>query len=267
MPAVAAAAVVLALLAGLLAGIRRILNRTKRVGVAVITDPSDETEVDAEGAVHSIQAADLTLPDSVVEEIWDPHHLERLARTYWRFLSRATLGIVRVKYTETRRYVVVLTKPFTLLSFHAPEYEMSPEAGIVRWRIRKGLLVAQEGREGDGYLEIEVRRCERIDANRVRLHVRVEVANFYPWLVSGIALWAYQATQSRIHVIVTHGFLRSLARLDLAESRVRRFPARSIDDLPDPEREADRITRYQRPHGVPDPRRSGAARVDAGSQP
>jgi hypothetical protein len=78
----------------------------------------------------------------------------------------------------------------------------------------------------------------------MRLNVRVEVANFYPWLASGIALWFYRATQSRIHVIVTHGFLRSLARLDLAESRVRRFPARTPEDLPDPEREADRASRF-----------------------
>jgi hypothetical protein len=172
-----------------------------------------------------------------VDEIWDAHHLERLARTYWRFLSRATLGIVRVRYTETGRYVVVLAKPFTLLSFHAPEYEMDDEAGIVRWRIRKGVLVAQQGREGDGYLEIEMRRLGPVEGDRVKLNVRVEVANFYPWLASGIALWFYQATQSRIHVIVTHGFLRSLARLDLAESRVRRFPPRSI--LPSPRRESD----------------------------
>jgi hypothetical protein len=265
MPALAAFAAVIAALAGIFAGARRLLNRPKRVGVAVIVDPADHTRVDEEGGVHSIQAADLTLPVAVVDEIWDPHHLERLARTYWRFLTRATLGIVRVKYTDAGRQVVVLTKPFTLLSFHAPEYEMDDDVGIVRWRIRKGLLVAQEGREGDGYLEIEVRRCERVGADRMRLHVRVEVANFYPWLVSGIALWFYRATQSRIHVIVTHGFLLSLARLDLAESRVGRFPARSTDDLPDPEREADRAARYRRPDGVPDPRRTGTARADAGS--
>jgi hypothetical protein len=39
-------------------------------------------------------------------------------------------------------------------------------------------------------------------------------------------MWVYKATQSRIHVIVTHAFLRSLAKLDLAESRVQRFPPR-----------------------------------------
>ena len=41
------------------------------------------------------------------------------------------------------------------------------------------------------------------------------MANFYPSIASGLGRWLYNATQSRIHVIVTHGFLRSLARLDL----------------------------------------------------
>jgi hypothetical protein len=216
----------------------------RRVPDAAISEPNDYTVMDSGGAVRSIQAANVTMPEGDLDELWTPLYLERLARTYWRFLTRATLGIVRVKYTETGRYVVAITKPFTLLSFHAPEYEMNDEVGIVRWRIRKGLLVAQAGREGDGSLEIEVRRCERVGADRMRLNVRVEVANFYPWLASGIALWFYRATQSRIHVIVTHGFLRSLARLDLAESRVRRFPARTPENLPDPEREADRASRF-----------------------
>ncbi|MBA2262234.1 MAG: hypothetical protein H0W03_06155, partial [Solirubrobacterales bacterium] len=61
----------------------------------------------------------------------------------------------------------------------------------------------------------------------------VEVANFYPALASGIATWFYVNTQSRIHVIMTHGFLRSLARLDLAQSRVGRYAA--VDEVPDPD--------------------------------
>ncbi|MBV9309367.1 MAG: hypothetical protein JOZ73_00965, partial [Solirubrobacterales bacterium] len=36
---------------------------------------------------------------------------------------------------------------------------------------------------------------------------------------------AYQATQSIIHVLVTQSFLRSLATLDLAESKVGRLAA------------------------------------------
>ena len=44
-----------------------------------------------------------------------------------------------------------------------------------------------------------------------------------------VAIWdggrltLYNATQSRIHVIVTNRFLRSLVRLDFAESRVGRY--------------------------------------------
>ena len=53
--------------------------------------------------------------------------------------------------------------------------------------------------------------------------MEVEVANFYPSIASRLSRRLYNATQSRIHVIVTRAFLRSLARLDLAESRVGRF--------------------------------------------
>ena len=40
----------------------------------------------------------------------------------------------------------------------------------------------------------------------------------------------YKLTQSRLHVLITHGFLRSLARLDLAESRVGRFDPGAPDE-------------------------------------
>jgi hypothetical protein len=215
-------AIAAALLTGL-AGARRHFRRP-RIAKAVIADPDEGTTVDEQGAVHSVQAADLTLPAAEVDRIWDPHHLERLARTYWRFLTRATLGLVRVAYTETGRYVVLVCRPFTLLSFRAPEYEMDERRAVVRWRIRRGVLVASRGHEGDGYLEIAVARSDAAEAGKARLHIEVEVANFYPALASNVAMWFYKATQSRIHVIVTHAFLRSLARMDLAQSRVRRFP-------------------------------------------
>jgi hypothetical protein len=228
------AAGVLAVLAALFAGARRLLNRSKHVGRAVIRDPEESTRTDERtGAVTSIQAADISLPEASIEEIWTPRHLERLARTYWRFLTRCTLGIIRVKYTEGERYVCVLFRPFVLLSFQAPEYEMDATRGIVRWRIASGVLVSRAGRRR-GYLEIEVQRHPPGDDGRANLHVEVEVANFYPSLASGIGQWFYANTQSRIHVIVTHGFLRSLARLDLAESRVGRFA--TVDEVPDPQR-------------------------------
>jgi len=226
------AAAIVAAAAALFAGARAILNRSKLVGRAVIRDPEEHTRIAPEtGAVTSIQAAEISLPTEAVEEIWTPMHLERLARTYWRFLSHCTLGVIRVKYRENERFVCFLFRPFVLLSFKAPEYEMDGTRGIVRWNIDKGVLVSREGR-GRGHLEIDVQRRPPQPDGRTVLHVEVEVANFYPTLAFRIGRWFYANTQSRIHVIVTHGFLRSLARLDLAESRVGRLA--SIEDVPDP---------------------------------
>jgi len=231
----AAAAIVVGLTVAWFAGVRRLLNRSRSIARATLVDPDEHTTMDADGAVRSVQAADLTLPSRALEEIWDPMHLERLARTYWRFLTRCTLGLVRVLYEEDSRVVVLLARPLVLLRFRAPEYELDSGRGIVRWRIADGVLVSRTGHDRDGYLQIDVRRCPRVDPDTERIHVEVEVANFYPALASGIARWFYVATQSRIHVIITHGFLRSLARLDLAESVVGRYvPAPPVQHVPDP---------------------------------
>ena len=72
-----------------------------------------------------------------------------------------------------------------LLRFRAPEYEIARDRGIVRWRIENGLLVSPRGRGGDGYLEIDVRRCPAEEDGLATVHVEVEVANFYP----AIATW------------------------------------------------------------------------------
>ena len=55
------------------------------------------------------------------------------------------------------------------------------------------------------------------------MHVEVEVASFYPAIATWLTSFVYSHTQSKIHVLVTHGFLRSLARLELEESAVGRF--------------------------------------------
>lgn len=257
---------ILAVLAGLaaiafalFAGARRLLNRNKRVAHAVIRDPEEHTTMDADGAVRSIQAADLTLPAEALDELWSPPNLERLARTYWRFLERVTLHVIHVRYRENGRDVTAFGL-IPLLTFDPPEYEMDGERGIVRWRIEKGLLVS---RPHEGYLEIDVRRYTGDDAGG-RLNVEVEVANFYPAIAHGVSRWVYTQTQSRIHVIVTHAFLRSLARLDLAESKVGRFAL--IDELPDPP-QGDRHPERAR---SPDPamaigREAPRASVDPGS--
>jgi hypothetical protein len=204
----------------------RLLNRPteQRFADTVISEPADHTVMDEHGGVRSIQAATLTFPEGALDAIWTPMYLERLARTYWKYLSRVTLGLIRVEYTETERRVVLLRSPLVLLRFRAPEYDVGGDRGVVRWRIRDGVLVA---RRDQGYLEIDVRRSDSRRPGYAQAHVEVEVANFYPTIAAWIARWFYKATQSRIHVIVTHGFLRSLARRRLDVSAVGRFdPAR-----------------------------------------
>jgi hypothetical protein len=207
--------------------VRQLLTGSQRIEGVTVRTPTDDTRIDPDGAVRSIQGADIVLPDRLFGELWTAETLERLARTYWSFLSHATLGIVRVYYTDRERYVCLLFKPFKLLTFGAPEYEVDAARGIVRWRIEKGLLVASAGRGGDGYLEIDVRRLACDVAGHQRIHVEVEVANFYPAIASRLGRFLYTNTQSRIHVIVTHGFLRRLARRDLDQSVTGRYRALS----------------------------------------
>ena len=200
----------------------KLLNRQdeRRIANAVLADPEEHTVMDASGAVRSIQAANVDMPEDELLALWKPINLERLARTYWKYLSRVTLGIIRVTYTDEERAVVVIGRPLVLLRFHAPEYDISDGRGIVQWRIQDGLLVSKRN---EGYLEIDVKRMESDRQGYARVHVEVEVANFYPALSTFIARWVYVNTQSRIHVLVTHGFLRSLAKLQLEESAVGRF--------------------------------------------
>ena len=203
---------------------RRARGRRAGADAAVITGSASSTSRDdLTGAVRSVQTADLFLAADTLEQIWSPEYLERLARAYWRFLTRVTLGLVHVYYGEDERSIVLLARPLKLLTFRAPEYEVEPLRGLVRWGIARGLLVARRGRNGGGYLQIEVRRRAEVDAGRGHLHVEIEVANFYPSIAAGLGRRLYDLTQSRIHVVVTHGFLRSLRRLDLAESRVKRL--------------------------------------------
>jgi hypothetical protein len=208
-------------------------RRARRLANAVIRDPEKHTVMDERGAVRSIQAADLTLGVDELEALWSPRYLERLARTYWKYLSRVFLGLIRVTYTETERNVVFLFRPLVLLRFYAPEYELDSDRGIVRWRIRDGILVSPRGRGGDGYLEIDVQRCPSEEPGVAKVHIEVEIANFYPALAGWLTHFVYSQTQSRIHVLVTHGFLRSLAKRELEESAVGRFEPRGIREHED----------------------------------
>ena len=205
---------------------RRPIGRRRQARARVRIVRVAQSSAKPGGSVTTRQVADVTLPRPELDRIWSPAYLERLARTYWRFLTRVSLGLLRVLYSEDAREVVLLTRPFVLLRFKAPEYEAEGDRGAVTWRIDRGILVAPAGR-GRGYLRISVQRPPEPQRRGEEVTGRVvsEVANFYP-AIAGRGWFArvgrhlYAVTQLRFHVVITHAFLRSLARLDLAESRV-----------------------------------------------
>jgi len=218
---VAIAVIIAAFLAWLVV---RHLWRERLPARSLIVSPRKSTVVAGDGTVKSVQSARLSLSRADLDRLWSAVNLENLARTYWRFLSRVTLGLIRVKYGENERSVVLLGRPLTLLRFDAPQYELEALHGKVTWRIRDGLLVARAGR-GSGWLSLDVRRNPPPPAETdiTELAIEVEVSNFYPAIAAGFSTPVYEATQAFVHVLVTHAFLRSLATLELEESKVRRF--------------------------------------------
>ncbi len=102
------------------AGLAYLLNRPKRVGHALIVTAPEHTIHDPQCGVRSVQEADLILPTPEVEKIWNPRHLERLARTYWRFLTRATLGMIRIRAKNAAQALEgILQRAFARTAPHA----------------------------------------------------------------------------------------------------------------------------------------------------
>jgi hypothetical protein len=204
---------------------RQLLERRQRARARVSLVRQPRSEYASDGSISSKQVAEVTLPREELERVWSAEYLERLARTYWRFLTRVSLGLLRVLYTESSRDVVLLTRPFVLLRFSAPLYEIDADGGTVTWPIDRGLLVAPDGR-GRGFLRLGVRRLPPRDgSSEATAVVTSEIVSFYA-LIAGwggfarIGRFVYNQTQLRIHVIVSNAFLRSLANLDLAPSVV-----------------------------------------------
>jgi hypothetical protein len=179
-----------------------------------------------DGSVTTRQEAALTVPQDVLERLWTPENLENLARTYWAFLKRISGGLLKVRYGQDSREIVLFGK-IVLLRFHKPEYETSSTRGCVTWRIHEGLLVAPGGRN-KGFLRICVERPAEVNGDdEVTAHVSCEVGSFVPTLtfpglrsLTGFGRWIYRQTQLRVHVIVTHAFLKSLGNLELESSQV-----------------------------------------------
>jgi len=201
-----------------------------------IINPAETVKVDASGPASSVQKAEILVERDALDRIWTPEGLELLARGYWAFLRRISLGLFRVIYAPDSRTVTILSR-IPLLRFAAPEYEATEGSGRVTWPVVGGLLVAREGR-GQGHLRVEVQRCDRdgvddeADALRgeVRLIARVEVENFYPGLrgrgwFARWGAWFYAQTQLRIHVVVCNAFLRSLPNLDFPDVDTTSMPS------------------------------------------
>ena len=204
---------------------RRVLERRRRALARVTILPVPSSGYAPDGGISTRQVAEVTLPRSELERIWSPEYLERLARTYWHFLSRISLGLLRVLYTKSSREVVLAARPLVLLRFRAPRYEIESDGGTVTWPIDDGLLVARSGR-ARGYLCLSVKRpASQRDAAEITATVTSEVVSFYPAIAgwgwfARVGRWIYNQTQLRVHVIVTHAFLRSLANLELQRSVV-----------------------------------------------
>jgi hypothetical protein len=177
--------------------------------------PDELEKVPRTGALGSVQAGVLVV-DQPLSRILGREFLDRAAAGYWRFLSRVTLGLVRVAYAGDHQSVVLIRSPLVLLRFRAPEYEFGEGSAAVTWRIEHGLLVSREGRSR-GFLRLSVAQLDGEPADeQARVRVQMEVRNFYPWLrgsgrFARFGAWFYGHTQQRLHRWITRGFLRSMA--------------------------------------------------------
>ena len=80
---------------------RRLLERRRRARarVQIVHVPRSEYASRTAASARK-QVAEVTLPRAELDRIWSAEYLERLARTYWRFLTRVSLGLLRVLYTD-----------------------------------------------------------------------------------------------------------------------------------------------------------------------
>lgn len=150
----------------------------------------------------------VALVDGLSPTLFSLSGLERAARSYWRFLSRLSLGLLWVSYGDDR---ALMCGPLPVLRFSAPHYSLDSQQATVRWFIEGGLLAAQTG----GSLEISFYPALPDGWSRVELRV----VDFSPSLPAPL----YRLSQRLLHGFVTRAFLRSLPRLPLPKSRAHRF--------------------------------------------
>jgi hypothetical protein len=215
-----------------------------------IADPEGPPTLDAAGRARSVQAAELALRPDTFDAIWSVAGLDRVGRAYWRFLTRITLGLIRVVRTPDADLVVLLIRPAVLLAFGPPDYVLDADHGLITWQIRGGLLsvanpdppatttaatptTAAAPAPANGVLRIELRRLDRTRLGRCAVRVEVSVVGFRPMIARRFGPTAYARTQALVHVFVTHSFMRSLTRTRLASLEIPAEPL-PADDSPTP---------------------------------
>jgi hypothetical protein len=217
-----------------------------------IADPEGPPTLDAAGRARSVQAAELALRPETFDAIWSVAGLDRLGRAYWRFLTRITLGLIRVVRTPDADLVVLLIRPAVLLAFGPPDYVLDADHGLITWQIRGGLLsvgnpdppasttttttttaTTTTAAAANGALRIELRRLERTRLGGCAVRVEISVVGFRPMIARRFGPTAYARTQALVHVFVTHSFMRSLTRTRLASLEIPAEPL-PADDSPTP---------------------------------
>ena len=140
---------------------RRLLERQRRAGARVVilhvpSSPATRRTAPSEAK----QVAEVTLPRAELERIWSPEYLERLARTYWSFLSRFSLGLIRVLYTRTRARSCSSRAPSCCFASASRSTTSTPTAARSPGRSIAACWWHRRGR-GRGFLRLSVRAPSR----------------------------------------------------------------------------------------------------------
>ena len=115
---------------------RILLTRRRQIGDAIIERIADDTVVDPETARSApCSRGDVVLPEEVLEEPLDAD-VPRAPGPHLLALPDALHAGPHARQVHRARALrLLLFRPFELLAFRAPEYEMDDTRGIVRWRI------------------------------------------------------------------------------------------------------------------------------------
>jgi hypothetical protein len=184
--------------------------------------PGGREKVVRSGPVGSIHEAELVVPSAAVASILSAAFLDRVARAYWRFLRRISLGLLRVRPGPERESIVQLVSGVAVLGFRPARYSADSERAEVEWAIDDGLLVAREGRGlGSLRIRLERRHPDHVERGRARLLMRMEVAGYHPRLrgprwFAPLGAWIYAHTQAQVHRLVLRSFMRSLGGFELS---------------------------------------------------